>query len=213
MSKFPAPSSIQLPSIILASTSPFRQQLLKKLQLPFTTAKPQIDETPQPNESVKQMVSRLSLQKAQAVATNLPKTQNSLIIGSDQSASLNEQPLGKPHTFDKALAQLKAMQGKMVTFYTGLCVIHTQTGQTFQAMDITQVHFRQLSPHTLATYLEIEQPFDCAGSFKSEGLGITLFKAIQTQDPNALIGLPLIELTSIFQQLGYELPISTLKPN
>lgn len=196
---------LPLPKLILASTSPFRQQLLQKLHLPFVTAKPEVDETPLPNETVAQMVARLSQLKAQAVAGTTRET--AIIIGSDQSASLEEQPLGKPHTFENALAQLQSMQGKTITFYTGLCVINTQTGKTFQAMDLTQVHFRQLSTQAITTYLELEQPFNCAGSFKSEGLGITLFKAIETKDPNALIGLPLIELTTIFQQMGYELPL------
>ncbi|GAB6034085.1 Maf family protein [Galenea microaerophila] len=196
---------LPLPKLILASTSPFRQQLLQKLKLPFSTARPEVDETPIAGESVEAMVERLSQLKAQAVAQTTDEP--AIIIGSDQSASLAGQPLGKPHTFEKALTQLQSMQGKIIIFYTGLCVINTQTQQQFQAMDITRVHFRQLSDQALTRYLELEQPFNCAGSFKSEGLGITLFKAIETCDPNALIGLPLIELTTIFQQMGYELPL------
>ena len=196
---------LPLPKLILASTSPFRQQLLQKLKLPFSTARPEVDETPIAGESVEAMVERLSQLKAQAVAQTTDEP--AIIIGSDQSAALAGQPLGKPHTFEKALTQLQSMQGKIITFYTGLCVINTQTQQQFHAMDITRVHFRQLSDQALTRYLELEQPFNCAGSFKSEGLGITLFKAIETCDPNALIGLPLIELTTIFQQMGYELPL------
>ena len=196
---------LPLPKLILASTSPFRQQLLQKLKLPFSTARPEVDETPIAGESVEAMVERLSQLKAQAVAQTTDEP--AIIIGSDQSAALAGQPLGKPHTFEKALTQLQSMQGKTITFYTGLCVINTQTQQQFHAMDITRVHFRQLSDQALTRYLELEQPFNCAGSFKSEGLGITLFKAIETCDPNALIGLPLIELTTIFQQMGYELPL------
>ena len=196
---------LPLPKLILASTSPFRQQLLQKLKLPFSTARPEVDETPIAGESVEAMVERLSQLKAQAVAQTTDEP--AIIIGSDQSAALAGQPLGKPHTFEKALTQLQSMQGKIITFYTGLCVTNTQTQQQFHAMDITRVHFRQLSDQALTRYLELEQPFNCAGSFKSEGLGITLFKAIETCDPNALIGLPLIELTTIFQQMGYELPL------
>ena len=193
------------PNIILASTSPFRQQLLQKLHLPFDTAKPEVDETRLENESVKQMVQRLSRLKAEAVANQ--STEPRLVIGSDQSAVLNGEALGKPHSFKKAFEQLKAMQGQTIYFYTGLCVVDTQTGKAYEALDTTEVVFRRLSDETLKTYLEIEQPLNCAGSFKSEGLGITLFEAIHTQDPNALIGLPLIQLTTILNKIGYELPI------
>lgn len=193
-----------LPPIILASTSIFRQQLLKKLHLPFSTDKPQVDEARQPNESIEAMVQRLSQAKAEAVSQKNP---NHIIIGSDQSAAFEGESLGKPHTFERALEQLCAMQGKIVTFYTGLHVINTAENKAFSAMDITHVHFRTHSKEALIRYLEIEQPFECAGSFKSEGLGITLFEAVETKDPNALIGLPLIELTSIFEKMGFELPL------
>ncbi len=193
------------PKLTLASTSPFRQQLLQKLHLPFDTAKPEVDETRLANEPVKQMVQRLSRLKAEAVANQT--TNARLVIGSDQSAVLNGEALGKPHSFEKAFEQLKAMQRQSIFFYTGLCVIDTQTGKAYEALDTTEVVFRHLSDKAIKTYLEIEQPFNCAGSFKSEGLGITLFEAIHTQDPNALIGLPLIQLTTILNKIGYELPI------
>ena len=192
-----------LPTIILGSTSVFRKQLLEKLHLPFTQMAPNIDEHPLENETPQNMVSRLSKSKAEEIAQHKP---NSIIIASDQTAVFDNRPIGKPLTFDKAVAQLQDFSGQVITFYTGLVVINTATQQTFEAMDITKVHFRTLSQEVIENYITIEQPLHCAGSFKSEGLGITLFKKIESIDPNALIGLPLIELTNIFYKMGYPLP-------
>ncbi len=200
-------SNTALPPIILASTSSFRAQLLNKLHLPFKQVSPDVDETPLEKEHPKAMVTRLSKAKAQAIAQQQP---NSIIIASDQCAVFQDRPIGKPHTTDNAIKQLQQFSQQAITFYTGLCVINTATQQVFSCMDTTQVHFRKLSQEVIKHYIEIEQPLHCAGSFKSEGLGITLFEKILSNDPNALIGLPLIELTSIFNRMGYTLP---LKPN
>ncbi|MBN2647719.1 MAG: septum formation inhibitor Maf [Thiotrichales bacterium] len=192
-----------MPQILLASTSIFRQQLLSKLDLPFECIKPDVDETPLTFETPQEMVQRLALAKAQAPANS---STQSLIIGSDQCAVFAGKPIGKPHHFEKAQQQLKAFSGQSIDFYTGLAVYDTATQKTYQALDHTVVHFRTLSDEVITRYLEREQPLNCAGSFKSEGLGITLFKRIDSRDPNALIGLPLIALTDIFYELGYPLP-------
>lgn len=195
-----------IPKIILASTSVFRKNLLEKLQIPFDTAKPEIDETPLQNESVTEMVDRLSLKKAQKIAEQNP---NAIIIASDQSACLDGIPLGKPGNYENATQQLSSFSGKHIDFFTGLVLIDTRSNQTLQTRDTTKVFFRQLSDEMIHNYLVMEEPYQCAGSFKSEGLGITLFEKIESKDPNALIGLPLIELTSCFKQLGINLPLLT----
>jgi MAF protein len=197
-------STEPMPLVILGSTSSFREQLLKKLQLDFVQISPDIDETPLKDETPKKMVHRLSLKKAQEIANNQP---NAIIIASDQTAVFNDLPVGKPHSVENAIKQLSDFSGHCITFYTGLVVINTATQQTYQTMDITKVHFRDLSENVIRNYIEIEQPLNCAGSFKSEGLGITLFNRIESNDPNALIGLPLIQLTDIFYQMGYPLPL------
>lgn len=195
----------QLPPIVLGSSSPFRKQLLEKLQLPFSQYAPNIDETPLDNEAPQQMIERLSLLKAKAVAAARPEH---IVIASDQCATFNDRPIGKPHTHENAVKQLSQFSGQTIIFYTGLVVIDPRDGSHHQTMDTTRVKFRHLSQDTIENYLRAEQPYQCAGSFKSEGLGITLFEAIESQDPNALIGLPLIELTSIFQQMGIILPLA-----
>lgn len=191
------------PQIILASTSPFRKQLLKKLHLPFETANPEIDETALADETVIEMVQRLSRQKAQAIATDNPQA---IVIGSDQSATFQGKAIGKPLTHANAVEQLRQFSGHTIEFITGLAVIDGTNAKTYQATDVTQVEFRQLSDNEIEQYLRLETPYQCAGSFKSEGLGISLFNKIHTNDPNALIGLPLIELTSLLKQCGIALP-------
>lgn len=195
-----------LPPIILASTSAFRKALLNKLAMPFATAKPNIDETPLANETTSEMVDRLSLKKGMAIAQQHP---NSLIIASDQSAIFKDKPLGKPHNFDNAVKQLQSFSGQRITFITGLVVIDTRQTpfKIMQTQDITQVYFRTLTLSQIENYLNTEEPYECAGSFKSEGLGITLFEKIVTEDPNALIGLPLIKLTSMLLDSGISLPL------
>jgi len=193
-----------LPQIILGSTSPFRKLLLDKLHIPFIQDAPEIDETPLLNEKPKEMVLRLALKKAKVFTEKYPEH---IIITSDQCAVFNDKPIGKPHTLENAIKQLQQFSDNAITFYTGLVVSNTQTGDFFQYTDTTTVHFRKLSNNVIQNYLEIEQPLNCAGSFKSEGLGITLFKEIESRDPNALIGLPLIALTDIFYEMGFELPL------
>lgn len=194
-----------LPKIILASTSPFRKQLMEKLHLPFSTAKPEVDETPLQGESVLEMIDRLSLAKAQAVAKQF-SGQNALIIASDQTATFEDKPIGKPHTHENAVKQLQQFSGKAIEFHTGLVVLNAQNGTFQQTLETVKVHFRPLSEPMIENYLRLDQPYQCAGSIKSEGLGITLFEKIETDDPNTLIGLPLIRLTEFLNNAGIELP-------
>ncbi|MBP6122685.1 MULTISPECIES: Maf family protein [Providencia] len=186
-------------SIILASTSEYRQALLKKLGLPFLAAAPNIDESPILNESAQALVTRLSQGKANALALQYPQH---LIIGSDQVCVINEKIVGKPHSFDNAFKQLKAASGNKVTFYTGLCLLDTETGQFNVQCELFDVYFRQLSDVEITHYLHKEEPYQCAGSFKSEGLGIALFERLDGRDPNTLIGLPIILLLNMLRQHG-----------
>lgn len=185
--------------ILLASSSIYRRQLLTKLGLAFDFAKPDQDESPLPDEKPDALVLRLAEAKARSLAVGFP---NHLIIGSDQVASFNQTILGKPGNFDNAKQQLMSFRGQSVIFYTGLCLLNaeSQNCQTYLETDI--VNFRELSESEIENYLEREQPFDCAGSFKSEGLGISLFTKIQSRDPNSLIGLPLIGLIDLLKQEG-----------
>ncbi|WP_020396298.1 Maf family protein [Thiolinea disciformis] len=190
-------------TLVLASTSPFRREILQKLQIPFTCAAPDIDETRLSHESPFEMVHRLSIAKARKVAEQYS---NSLIIGSDQCAVLGEQVLGKPHTHEKATQQLMASSGQTVRFLTGLCLFDSRD-QTYQVEVVPfDVEFRVLSAQEIENYLQREQPYNCAGSFKSEGLGITLFKRLTGDDPNTLIGLPLIRLSEMLRHKGLMIP-------
>ncbi|SFR52184.1 MAF protein [Thiomicrospira sp. ALE5] len=193
------------PHFILASQSPYRKLLLKKLIANFDCHSPNIDETRQPGESVADLVARLSQQKAQAIATHFP---NSWIIASDQSAALGTDILGKPHEHGQALEQLKKQQGQTLIYHTGVCLYNPEQQTYHYAHEPTEVIFRSLPTETLNNYLLQEQPYDCAGSFKSEGLGIMLFSAIHSQDPNALIGLPLIKLCDLLNSAGLQLPLN-----
>ena len=183
--------------LVLASTSPFRQAILEKLELPFETASPEVDETAHENETAEQLVKRLSEAKAKAVAEQYP---DALIIGSDQIAIIDSQILGKPHTHDKAVAQLQNASGKKVTFLTGLSLFNSHNGAVQTEVVPFYVHFRQLTTEQIENYLTKEQPYNCAGSFKSEGLGIALFEKLEGDDPNTLIGLPLIRLVAMLEQ-------------
>lgn len=185
--------------IVLASTSPYRKLLLQRLGLPFETAAPDVEEQPQPGESAEALVTRLSVAKARAVAQRYP---DALIIGSDQAAVLGTQILGKPGDHARAAAQLQAASGKAVTFLTGLCVLNSASGRQTVAVIPYTVFFRPLSDAQIEHYLRHERPYDCAGSFKSEGLGISLFERMAGDDPTSLIGLPLIELTSMLASHG-----------
>jgi len=185
--------------IVLASTSIYRSQLLSTLQIPFQTAAPDVDETPLAGESAEQTSYRLAQVKAQVVAKRFP---DALIIGSDQVALLDGQQIGKPLTHDNAVIQLRTMRGKTVTFYTALSLLNAVSKEMQTEVAITKVSFRDLSDDAIERYLRKEQPYHCAGSAKSEGLGIALISRIQGDDPNALIGLPLIILVSMLENQG-----------
>ncbi|MBD0785145.1 septum formation inhibitor Maf [Vibrio sp. Y2-5] len=181
--------------LVLASTSPFRQQLLKKLDIPFVTAQPNCDETPQTSESPQALVQRLAEQKARSCVVKTP----SLIIGSDQVCVIDGQIVGKPHTKQKAVEQLMSQSGKAITFYTGLALYNSETQKSQVTLDTFTVHFRPLKREMVERYVEKEMPLNCAGSFKSEGLGITLFDKLEGDDPNTLVGLPLIQLIQLLE--------------
>jgi septum formation protein len=185
--------------LVLASTSIYRSQLLSTLQIPFQTAAPDVDETPLPGETAEQTSWRLAQIKAQVVAKRFP---DALIIGSDQVALLDGQQIGKPLNHDNAVRQLRTMRGKTVEFYTALCLLNASTGEMQTDVAITKVSFRSLSDEQIERYLKKEQPYHCAGSAKSEGLGIALISSIRGDDPNALIGLPLILLVSMLEKQG-----------
>ncbi len=189
------------PIIVLASTSPYRRALLQRLGLPFVTAAPLVDETRITGELPETMVMRLAEIKARAVARSHPRA---LIIGSDQVAVIDEGVLGKPGSREQAIDQLTKASGKTVTFCTGLCLLNAATGRTRTICELFRVCFRHLTPTQIAGYVDREQPFNCAGSFKSEGLGIALFERLAGDDPNALIGLPLIRLVELLQAEGVD---------
>jgi len=186
-------------SLLLASTSPFRQALLGKLGLPFMTAAPNVDETPRAGEAADALVTRLAVAKAQALAADYP---DSWIIGSDQVCLLDGAITGKPHTPDRAFAQLRQASGNVITFYTGLALYQPRSGTLMQCCEPFVVHFRDLSDAEIHAYIEKEQPLQCAGSFKSEGLGICLFERLEGRDPNTLVGLPLIALSGMLRAVG-----------
>lgn len=196
----PAPA---LPPIVLASSSPYRRELLAKLQLTFECYTPAIDETPLPDELASDLVTRLSQQKARSVAQHYPQH---LIIGSDQAASLQGEILGKPGSHSAALEQLSACSGKVVTFYTAVCLLNSQTGTMQNSVVPFEVSFRPLNRATIERYLRAETPYDCAGSFKAEGLGIALFETLHGDDHNALIGLPLIALVTMLAREQVVIP-------
>lgn len=185
--------------ILLASTSPYRKILLEKLRLPFICAAPQVDETPLCGESAEALVLRLAVAKAQALATAYP---DRLIIGSDQVCVINGNITGKPHTEENARRQLRQASGQKVTFYTGLALYNSHSNHLQALCEPFHVHFRSLTDAEIAAYVRLEQPLNCAGSFKSEGLGITLFERLEGRDPNALIGLPLIALLEMLRAEG-----------
>ncbi|MEF1228488.1 nucleoside triphosphate pyrophosphatase [Vibrio fortis] len=184
--------------LVLASTSPFRQEILKKLHLDFVTAKPDCDETPIAGESPQQLVMRLAEEKAKSCQVTSP----SLIIGSDQVCVIDGEIIGKPHNREKAIEQLSRQSGKSITFYTGLSVWNSVTQKADTRLDTFVVHFRNLTTAQIESYVDKEQPFYCAGSFKSEGLGIALFERLEGKDPNTLIGLPLIDLIDMLEVQG-----------
>ena len=186
--------------LVLASTSPFRRELLARLGLPFVTANPQTDETPLAGETPEATALRLSEAKARAVVAQYPQA---LIIGSDQVACLGDQVFGKPGNHDNAVRQLGAMRGRTVNFFTGLCLLDARSGRVQLRGVPTRITFRELSDAQIEGYLRKEQPYHCAGSAKSEGLGIALIARMDGEDPNALIGLPLIALCDLLSNENY----------
>lgn len=192
--------------LILASTSAYRRALLERLGLGFDVARPEVDETPQPGETPQALAVRLARAKAEAVLAGAHADGTTAwVIGSDQVAELDGRPLGKPGTAERAVAQLGAMSGREVRFLTALCLAGTD-GRRFESLDITTVRFRTLGADEIARYVERERPLDCAGSFKSEGLGIALFEAIDSRDPTALIGLSLIDTARALRAAGFAVP-------
>lgn len=187
--------------LVLASTSRYRRELLARLTPDFRCVAPQVDETAQTDESPAALAGRLALAKARTVAAKSP---GAIVIGSDQAADLAGRALGKPGSIENARAQLAACSGRSVAFHTAICVIdmHASNPRVLTAQDLTRVHFRKLDSAEIARYVEREYPLDCAGSFKCEGLGIALFERIETDDPTALIGLPLIALCKLLRELG-----------
>ena len=192
-------ASLTPPRLVLASSSAYRKELLSRLQLPFEVAVPDLDETPLPGETPSATALRLARDKAAAVAARMP---GAIVIGSDQVATLDDEQIGKPGSHAAALAQLQKMRGRQVVFHTALCVWDGRSGQA-QVEDVqTTVTFRDLPDAELDAYLRIEQPYDCAGSAKNEALGIAILERIDSSDPTALTGLPLIALTGMLRNIG-----------
>ena len=189
-------------TVVLGSTSRYRRELLARLNLPFEVVAPDVDESPLPGEAPRALALRLALAKARAVAVRHPEA---VVIGSDQVADLAGQPLGKPGTHERAVLQLRQMRGRTVVFQTALAVVCLATG--FEQVDLAEVlvRFRQLSDAEIDNYLHIEKPYDCAGSAKSEGLGIALLESIDNDDPTALVGLPLIRTARMLRAAGVKL--------
>lgn len=192
---------MSLPPLILASTSRYRRELLERLRLPFEVLSPQVDETPQPGEAPAALARRLALAKAMVVAAARPEA---VVIGSDQVADLDGTPLGKPGTHERAVAQLRRMRGHRVCFQTAVAVVRAGTGYARCELAPVNVAFRELSDDEIETYLRLEQPYDCAGSAKSETLGIALLSAIDSDDPTALVGLPLIRTSAMLREAGLD---------
>ena len=189
------------PRLILASTSRYRAELLRRLQLPFEALAPGVDETPLPGEAPAALAQRLALAKAQAVAAQHP---DAVVIGSDQVADLEGQAIGKPHTHERAVAQLSAMSGRSVVFQTAVAVVRAAAGVAEVRLSPVVVRFRELSADEIETYLRREQPYDCAGSAKSEGLGIALLRSVESSDPTSLIGLPLSTVCELLRRAGLD---------
>lgn len=187
--------------LVLASTSPFRRELLARLGVPFEVAAPDVDETPLPGEQPEDTARRLSLRKAQAVAQRYP---DALIIGADQVARLDGEQIGKPGTHDKAVAQLRRMRGKTLAFHTALTLLNTRTGRTQTAVVPVRLVMRNYTDAQIEAYLRKERPYDCCGSARSEALGIALIARYETEDPNALVGLPLIKLVEMLANEGLD---------
>jgi septum formation protein len=189
--------------LVLASTSAYRRMLLERLHMPFETARPEVDETPHPGEAPDALADRLALEKALAVASRFD---DALVIGSDQVAHIGDEVFGKPGSVERAHEQLRRMSGRTVVFHTALALVNTRSGERLTERVPTEVRFRTLSETEIVRYVAAEMPLDCAGSAKSEGLGITLLDALSGDDPTALIGLPLIALSRMLRSQGVALP-------
>ena len=189
------------PKLILGSTSRYRRELLQRLRLPFDVVSPQVDETPRDGESPAELAMRLAAAKAAAVAALHPQA---VVIGSDQVAELDGTPIGKPGTHERAVAQLRAMRGRSVVFHTAVAVQHAASGYAGAALAPVTVRFRDLGDAEIEHYLRTEQPYDCAGSAKCETLGIALLDAIDSDDPTALVGLPLIRTCALLREAGLD---------
>ena len=191
------------PKLILASTSVYRRELLTRLRIPFSVRRPEVDETPLGEENPRQRAERLALVKAEAVARREP---SSVVIGADQVAACEGLVLDKPGNIDSARAQLRRQSGRTVQFYSAVAVVHAARGYADRFVDLTTVVFRELSATEIDAYLAADQPYDCAGSLRSEALGLCLCERIETHDPTALVGLPLISLAASLRSCGYALP-------
>lgn len=189
------------PRLILASTSRYRRELLERLRLPFEVEHPDVDESPQPGETPAALAQRLALAKAHAVAARHP---DAVVIGSDQVAELDGQAIGKPHTHERAVAQLRAMSGRSATFHTAVAVARGRDGFSRALLAPVTVRFHHLGDAEIEHYLRMEQPYDCAGSAKCETLGIALLEAIESDDPTALVGLPLIRTCALLREAGID---------
>lgn len=202
------PDKLPSPALVLGSTSRYRRELLERLGLPFEIRAPEVDETPHAGETPLALAVRLAEAKAAAVAASFAGTDATMrdvvVIGSDQVADLDGLALGKPLAHDKATAQLRAMSGRTVLFHTAVAVARPTTGQCWQAVDTVKVHMRPLSPQDIETYLRLEQPYDCAGSAKVEGLGIVLIDRIESDDPTTLVGLSLITVARLLREAGLD---------
>ncbi|MDE1948712.1 MAG: septum formation inhibitor Maf [Burkholderiales bacterium] len=189
------------PPLVLGSTSRYRRELLQRLRLPFSVASPEVDETPRPGEAPRELALRLALAKARAVAALHPEA---VVIGADQVADLDGAAIGKPGTHERAVAQLRAMSGRRVVFQTAIAVLRPATGFERSALAPVTVHFRDLGGDEIERYLRLEQPYDCAGSAKCETLGIALLRSIESDDPTALVGLPLIRTSELLRAAGLD---------
>jgi septum formation protein len=199
----PAASTGSGLKLVLGSTSSYRKKLLERFGIPFTVAAPNVDETPLPGESAIELVRRLARSKAEVVAQRSTK---SLVVGSDQLAVCGRDALGKPGSGERAIAQLKSLSGQRVVFHTAIHVVNSESGANEGYVDLTTVHFRKLSDEEIRRYITRDKPYDSAGGFKIEALGITLFDRVESSDPTALIGLPLIWLAGALRRHGFTLP-------
>jgi septum formation protein len=189
------------PALVLGSTSRYRRELLERLRLPFECVAPQVDETPRPGEAPADLALRLAIAKARAVGASRP---DAVVIGSDQVADLDGEPVGKPGSHERAVLQLRAMSGRSIVFQTAVAVVHVARGFEASVLVPVTVRFRRLHDDEIERYLRIEQPYDCAGSAKSETLGIALLEAIESDDPTALVGLPLIRTCQLLREAGID---------